>query len=888
MLCPASLSLLAVPALLVHATPLAPRAGSSPVNTTICNGKTYMYDFLAGYGKLAGNSRDKYGDTIGGIGSAIALDHKSVKYTKKTRSYEGTIYGLPDRGWNTQGTQNTQTRIHKFSFVLQIMGNATVESPSAPNFLFMYEDTILLTVPDGTPLTGLDPTDVVKYDGFPDLPLAKYTGDGFGNSGPGGARVALDTEGLVLGHDNTYWISDEYGPYIYQFNNNGTMLRAVRAPDALIPIRNGTESFSAASPPIYDAKFKIQPEDPTSGRANNQGLEALTASPDGKYLYTMLQSSTMQDGGKSSSKRRNTRFLSYRVKDKSVTLEAEYVVQLPILPSGKVAGQSEMIYVSDTQFLVLARDSGAGYGQSNSQSVYRNADVIDISGATNVAGKYDAVNGSIASRDGVLNSNITPAEYCPFLSYNVNSQLNRFGVHNGGAQDVNLLNEKWESFAFLQVDCNDDVGLGDKDGKGEDYYLISFSDDDFITQHEIRLLRIAPGPEGSPIEISIALSALEPHTGPLSNCEQAYGDDRVEFDSSPVVYDALSYEWGDPEDRKYEVSADGESIQVGENLFLALRYMRREGYTGNLWIDAICINQGDNYERSHQVQMMGLIYQCAQRVRVWLGVERSEPLGVLWKLDEDYDELDSSARNEISWGELYWVLNQPYWTRVWIFQEYVLAKDVIICYGNYSAVSGPTLEMALQMVYSHKDWIFLYDMFRNSPGAKVVTMRAPPNGLRRRTLFEVIEDTLGSQCQDPRDRIYAIMNLAEDLYQFEEQIPVDYNIGISALRKDVVRAAKRMKYPHYRLNRLGALLSTMFADCPGSEEEITLRTVRFLDSKRAHVHDPPNVSCGEVRGGLCEYAESPPSEKDYTDPDYQIIQTMTLAQYWERVLGNIL
>jgi hypothetical protein len=287
------------------------------------------------------------------------------------------------------------------------------------------------------------------------------------------------TSSIVLGSDSTYWISDEYAPYIYQFSPSGKMLQAIRPPNAFIPLRNGTESFSAASPPIYNPDLKIKPEDPTSGRGNNQGLEALTASPDGKHLYTLLQSATIQDGGKSSSKRRNSRFLTYRIKNKTVELEAEYAVQLPVLPSGRVASQSEMIYISDTQFLVLARDSGAGHGQDKSESIYRNADVIDISTATNVVGKYDGFNESIASKDGVLKSDITPAQYCTWLSYNVNSQLNRFGVRNGGAQGQDLLNEKWESFAFLPVD--DDDGKGKK-GDGKDYYLISFSDNDFITQ----------------------------------------------------------------------------------------------------------------------------------------------------------------------------------------------------------------------------------------------------------------------------------------------------------------------------------------------------------------------------------------------------------------------
>ncbi|KAH8707108.1 esterase-like activity of phytase-domain-containing protein [Phaeosphaeriaceae sp. PMI808] len=466
---------------------VAARVDQASVSVATCNGKKYIYEELAGYGKLSASFRDKHGDTLGGIGSAIALDKKSVSWKKnkgKNGTYEGVIYGLPDRGWNTQGTQNTQTRIHKFSFTFELV-DATVEKPASPNFKLQYLDTVLLTGPDGTPLTGLDPTTTVTYQGFPTLPLAKYTGDGFGQEGPGGARVPLDTEGLVLGDDTAY---------VYQFDKKGKMIKAIRTPDAFIPIRNGTESFSAASPPIYDPKFKISPEQPTSGRGNNQGLEALTRSPDGKYLYTLLQSATLQDGGSSNTKRRNTRFLTYRIQDNKVSLEAEYAVQLPVLSTGRVASQSEMHYISKDQFLVLARDSGAGHGQDKSESIYRNADVIDISKATNILGKYDGFNGSIASRDGMLKSEIKPAEYCPWLSYNVNTQLNRFGVRNGGAQDENLLNEKWESFALIEAEDGDG---GQKDKKkeeqeeeeeeeeeeGKEYYLISFSDNDFVTQN---------------------------------------------------------------------------------------------------------------------------------------------------------------------------------------------------------------------------------------------------------------------------------------------------------------------------------------------------------------------------------------------------------------------
>jgi len=79
---------------------------------------------------------------------------------------------------------------------------------------------------------------------------------------------------------------------------------------------------------------------------------------------------------------------------------------------------------------------------------------------------------------GVLKAGIAPATVCSFVDVNINSQLNRFGVHNGGAQDAGLLNEKWEGLALLPVS-----GRDDKPDPNDEYYLFVASDNDFITQN---------------------------------------------------------------------------------------------------------------------------------------------------------------------------------------------------------------------------------------------------------------------------------------------------------------------------------------------------------------------------------------------------------------------
>jgi len=475
----------ALAASLAFASPY--RRADSSVNTTTCNGQTYVYQALAGYGFTPSDARDKFGDTAGGMGSSAAIDQKSWSIDSDG-VYTGLLYALPDRGWNTEGTLNFQPRVHKFKITFKPNYNSTASNPSSPNLQLQYLDTIRFTDPAGTPLTGLDADmhpPYLSYPGFPELPSATYTGDGFGGNGTGGNRVVGDTEGIVLTRDG-FWISDEYGPYIYHFDHSGKMIGAIRPPSAIIPQRNGTDSFNAASPPRYDPDLTTNPTNPRSGRSNNQGLEGLTASPDQKTLYALMQSALVQEGGRNASTRRYARLLEYDISNSaSPVYKAEYIVPLPVFNNNSlVAAQSEIHFISPTQFLVLARDSGRGHGQDNSLSRYRHIDVFDITNATNLAGNtYDATTAAAADVNGVLASGIVPATYCSWLDFNVNSQLNRFSLHNGGAQDAGLLNEKWESIAVVPVNPSTS-GWGDWTTKSDgEYFIFSLSDNDFITQN---------------------------------------------------------------------------------------------------------------------------------------------------------------------------------------------------------------------------------------------------------------------------------------------------------------------------------------------------------------------------------------------------------------------
>ena len=166
-------------------------------------------------------------------------------------------------------------------------------------------------------------------------------------------------------------------------------------------------------------------------------------------------------------------------------------------------------------------------------------------------------------------------------------------------------------------------------------------------------------------------------------------------------YVALSYTWGDGPTKN--IWLHGRLKTVTSNLFAALQRLRDPHKPVLLWVDALCIDQLNDSEKSKQISLMATIYQKAGHVFAWTGEEDSDSWKVLLPLSlHDYEmalnryPADPRIQKGIRdvWDFIRCpdqvqilrdMFSRPYWSRVWIVQELVLAPNLTICYGPYVA-----------------------------------------------------------------------------------------------------------------------------------------------------------------------------------------------------------
>lgn len=219
-------------------------------------------------------------------------------------------------------------------------------------------------------------------------------------------------------------------------------------------------------------------------------------------------------------------------------------------------------------------------------------------------------------------------------------------------------------------------------------------------------------------------------------------------------YEAISYTWADESGDATEsrtIYVSGSPFQVTANCENALRRARRQCSDRNIWIDNICIDQGNIEERGHQVELMPRIYAGAKQVLIYIGEATTESRAAL----------ESVACGLVKWDSLFEIMSRRYFTRSWVLQEVALARKATLLCGEdtipWELLAWSRLSRLFDkfIVASPKISDTTYNLGRLPPLLRFdyTTYSSPGQTLN---LLD-----LGRSCQatDPKDKIFSLLGL---------------------------------------------------------------------------------------------------------------------------------
>jgi hypothetical protein len=302
-------------------------------------------------------------------------------------------------------------------------------------------------------------------------------------------------------------------------------------------------------------------------------------------------------------------------------------------------------------------------------------------------------------------------------------------------------------------------------------------------KRDFRLVTLHHGTDQDPISLTICHASL---------------------DQAPP-YEALSYVWG-PQNPSETIKCNDGSLEIGKNLSGALRCLRKPTMSRVLWIDRVAINQENVKERTSQVGLMADIYSLAAKVAVWLGPADSSTESALAFLDdistqmrENKEPQDSSEpfkfgsenhaikyppSGDSIWAGVKSLLQRPWFSRAWTFQEIILARKADIYCGVYHS-SWQSIENVLVCLKAYPPGTNMEDL-RLIGDDKLLTDIYKARAMLQRpqlfsledkdaflSLFPLLDGMRTRNATDPRDKVFALLNIACDLR--DSELEADYS-----------------------------------------------------------------------------------------------------------------
>ncbi|KAI9157973.1 Heterokaryon incompatibility protein [Paramyrothecium foliicola] len=269
------------------------------------------------------------------------------------------------------------------------------------------------------------------------------------------------------------------------------------------------------------------------------------------------------------------------------------------------------------------------------------------------------------------------------------------------------------------------------------------------------------------------------------------------------AYEALSYTWGlatATTELVHIIPDAGDTdtnplfpatLEIRRNLALALRHLRYEDKPRKFWVDAICINQLDKYERSEQVKRAANIYIEASSVVLWLGLPTEDSATAMQALDflgsqvvcntdarmfsapqaekpEWYSPQTTLPYDRATWAAIDSLLRRPWFTRVWIVQELHLPRRAVFVCGKDYVLRENFQRAMLTMAPK----IQLHPAISREAVRFIMRLTVPifPTA----SIWHIMGRAFQRKCTDDRDLIYGALGLFPP--SFRDKIITDYSL----------------------------------------------------------------------------------------------------------------
>ncbi|CVK98658.1 related to heterokaryon incompatibility protein het-6 [Fusarium proliferatum] len=318
-----------------------------------------------------------------------------------------------------------------------------------------------------------------------------------------------------------------------------------------------------------------------------------------------------------------------------------------------------------------------------------------------------------------------------------------------------------------------------------------------IADMEFRLILISPSRRWNLLEFMLSPTRSFSHSR-LHLATFKRGD-------SPP-YEAISHTWGSGSKSK-EITLNGKNMAVTQSVHDIL--LRRADYWKHryIWIDSICIDQDNIEERNTQVSTMTEIYKNASRVIAWFGYANDASLAVRKLLEistllhaYEPDELLKKLLGRMgpnwtaSWTALQRLFSQPWFSRVWIIQEVMVAQEVHIIYGD-QYFSWKTLADVMEGFRGRPIEEFLATSYYHSATnlwqaltlvSKMRQIRENFHSSEEITLDQLLASFITSQATVGKDKVYALQGLTSFAKNNFPILPVKVDYSDSTSIEDVL------------------------------------------------------------------------------------------------------